>query len=98
MLQPVIEVLPLDHGVDSIELEIPRHRRLRHEPAVMIGGAMGNPGVENREADADRAAFIDLVQSRFGTGSVHQTAGLSGHVPEDEARIEPVDLVLVFQG
>ncbi len=91
MLQPVIEILPLDHGVDSIELEIPRHRRLRHEPAVMIGGAMGNPGVENREADADRAAFIDLVQSRFGTGSVHQTAGLSGHVPEDEARIEPVD-------
>ena len=91
MLQPVIEVLPLDHGVDSIELEIPRHRRLRHEPAVMIEGAVGNPGVEIREADADRAAFIDLVQSRFGAGSVHRTAGLSGHVPEDEARIEPVD-------
>lgn len=91
MLQPVIERLPLDDGVDSIELEIPRHRRLRHEPVVMIGGAIDDMRAASREADSDRSAFIDLVQSRFGSGSVHRAAGLSGHVPEDEARIEPID-------
>jgi protein ImuB len=91
MLQPIVECLPLDDGVDSIELEIPRYRRLRHEPAVMIGGAIDDARVASREADTDRAAFIDLIQSRFGAGSVRRAAGLSGHVPEDEARIEPVD-------
>ncbi|MDG2022803.1 MAG: hypothetical protein P8J59_12725 [Phycisphaerales bacterium] len=91
MLQPVIERLPLDHGVDSVELEIPRHRRLRHEPAMMIAGATDDGRISIRETEADQASFIDLVQSRFGAGSVHRAAGLSGHVPEDEARIEPVD-------
>ena len=57
----------------------------------MIGGAIDDARVASREADTDRAAFIDLIQSRFGAGSVRRAAGLSGHVPEDEARIEPVD-------
>ena len=91
MLQPVIERLPLDHGVDSIELEIPRHRRLRHEPATMIEGSTNDERVSIRETEADQAAFVDLIQSRFGSRSVQQAAGLSGHVPEDEARIEPVE-------
>ena len=92
MLQPVIERLPLDDGVDAIELEVPRHRRIAHESSPMIhspGSREGGAGIAPVEIEVTE--FIEAVQARFGPNTVRRMSASSGHVPEDESRIVSVD-------
>ena len=92
MLQPAIERIPLDEGIDALELEVPRHRRLAHESSPMIHSAGPGQGVRGVERiDVEATEFIEAVQARFGPTTVQRMSASSGHVPEDESRIVCVD-------
>lgn len=104
MLQPAIERMPLDDGIDALELEVPRHRRLAHESSPMIHSAgstgstgssgstgPGQGGMRGDRVDVEVTEFIEAVQARFGPATVQRMSASSGHVPEDESRIVCVD-------
>lgn len=92
MLRPAIERLPLDDGVDALELEVPRHRRIAHESSPMIhssGSGEGDRGAGR--VDVEVTEFIEAVQARLGSNAVRRMSASSAHVPEDESRIVCVD-------
>ncbi|MAD18761.1 MAG: hypothetical protein CMJ52_00855 [Planctomycetaceae bacterium] len=92
MLQPLIERLPLDDGVDALELEVPRHRRMPHEGSPLIHDStrrgVASPGVR---IDVETTEFIEGVQARFGAVAIQRMRTPSGHIPEDEAGFASVD-------
>lgn len=103
VLEPVIDRVPLDAGVDAVELEAVRHRPLRRRAAAMWSGTGDGVG-DSRAADGERrrtsedgadeeslAAFIDLVQARLGPNAVRRADPIGGHVPEDRMRLATVD-------
>ncbi len=92
MLQPVVERLPLDEGVDALELEVSRHRRLEHESSPLIHSpGSGGSGARIDRVDVEVTEFIEAVQARFGPAAARRMSTSSSHVPEDESRIVCID-------
>lgn len=89
VLEPLVDRLPLDVGIDAITLEAVRHRRLHDRTNPIIPGAMA--GMTDDRRDESVAALIDLVQARFGMESVRRFHPLPGHAPEDRMRMVPLD-------
>ena len=97
VLEPLIDRLPLDAGVDAVELEAVRHRRLRRRSAAMWtgrhDGSTTPAGADGEDGSAEEslAAFVDLVQARIGQGAVRRADPAGGHVPEDRMRLVSID-------
>lgn len=87
VVEPVIGRIPLDHGVDRMGIEVRSHRRLVGRTGRLQDGAAACSAEERRES---RAAFVDLVQARFGRETVHHFAPRPSHVPEDQNRTRQV--------
>ncbi|MFM1832991.1 MAG: hypothetical protein RLZZ461_1307 [Planctomycetota bacterium] len=97
VLEPLIDRIPLDAGVDAVELEAVRHRRLRRRSAAMWAGSRDGSTTsarvdgEDGTAEESLAAFVDLVQARLGQGAVRRADPAGGHVPEDRMRLVSID-------
>ncbi|MAD78043.1 MAG: hypothetical protein CMJ51_01560 [Planctomycetaceae bacterium] len=87
VLEPVLRRLPLDDGIDRIGLEVPLHRRLGHRTRRLLAAGDDSTGGDDPES---RAAFVDLIQARFGRESIRCFSPRPGHVPEDQNRLIPV--------
>lgn len=87
VLEPLVERLPLDHGIDTLALEAARHRRLRDRSAPILSDPQA--GEEDPHLEESFAAFIDLVQARFGPESIRRFDPAPGHAPEDRMRLMP---------
>ena len=87
VLEPLLRRLPLDGGVDRIDLEVPLHRRLGHRTGRLLADGDEPAGGDDQES---RAAFVDLVQARFGRESIRGFSPRPGHVPEDQNRLVPL--------
>ncbi len=99
VLEPIIERVPLDGGIDAIELDAVRHRRLRRGSASMWAGIRDRTarpdesGSESKDESEEEslAAFVDIVQARLGSNAVRRVDPVGGHVPEDRMRLVPID-------
>ena len=89
VLEPLVQRLPLDVGIDTLALEAARHRRLRDRSAPIVPGAVDR--AEDPHLEESFAAFVDLVQARFGGEAMRRFDPTSGHTPEDRMRMRPFD-------
>lgn len=89
VLEPVLERIPLDRGVDAIQIDVPARRRLRDRTGRITPT---NPDGDGDRVEA-RGVFVDLVQARFGRDAVRRFDPRPGHVPDDQNRVSPLGVL-----
>ncbi|MCP4835887.1 MAG: DNA polymerase Y family protein [Phycisphaera sp.] len=89
VIEPVLERIPLDGGVDAIRIDVPARRRLRDRTARITTTAPDGDG-DRVEA---RGVLVDLVQARFGREAVRRFDPRPGHVPDDQNRVSPIGVL-----